>query len=275
MPATRLNTMARVTLGVVLASGMAATALAQSGPQARRGTAESSLVGVALYDTALRVVNLYGSPDEIQGLTIGQGNAAGGGPGNSATGAGGTTAAGGGAGAVTAVEENRPGVGGLYGNPFGNQGEFWRQVRPGDGASEQEARSGGAGGRPGAGGPGGTGGPGGGASSGGGGGTQIVRWVYKRGSSRYAFVFDRFSRVVQIEAVGMNDSRPKTRRAISFGSSFSSVIKAYVEPDSYELIGDTVIVRFLANDRVAFRMQRLRPNGTHVVTGIVVAAAAQ
>lgn len=266
--------MARVTLGVVLASGMAVTALAQSGPQARRGTAESSLVGVALYDTALRVVNLYGSPDEIQGLTIGQGGA-GGGPGNSATGAGGTTAAGGGGQAVTAVEENRPGVGGLYGNPFGNQGEFWRQVRPGDGASEQEARSGGAGGRPGAGGPGGTGGPGGGSTSGGGGGTQIVRWVYKRGSSRYAFVFDRFSRVVQIEAVGMNDSRPRTRRAIAFGSSFSSVIKAYVEPDTYELIGDTVIVRFLANDRVAFRMQRLRPNGTHVVTGIVVAASAQ
>jgi len=268
--------MVRVTLGVALASGMAVTALAQSGPQARRGTAESSLVGVALYDTALRVVNLYGSPDEIQGLTIGQGGA-GGGPGNSATGAGGggTTAAGGGGQAVTAVEENRPGVGGLYGNPFGDQSEFWRQVRPGDGGSEQEARSGGAGGRPGAGGPGGTGAPGGGASSGGGGGTQIVRWVYKRGSSRYSFVFDRFSRVVQIEAVGMNDSKPRTRRAISFGSSFSSVIKAYVEPDAYELVGDTVIVRFLANDRVAFRMQRLRPNGTHVVTGIVVAASAQ
>jgi hypothetical protein len=172
------------------------------------------------------------------------------------------------------VEENRPGVGGLYGNPFGNHGEVWRQVRPGDGDSEQEARNA-AGGRPGAGGPGGTGAPGGGGAAGGGSGTQIVRWVYKRGSSRYAFVFDRFSRVVQIEAVGMNDSRPKTRRAISFGSSFSSVIKAYIEPDSYELIGDTVIVRFLANDRVAFRMQRLRPNGTHVVTGIVVAAAAQ
>jgi hypothetical protein len=228
---------------------------------------------VALYDTALRVVNLYGSPDEIQGLTIGQGNAAGGGPGTGATGAAGG-GAGGGASAALAVEENRPGVGGLYGNPFGNQGEFWRQVRPGDGDSEQEARNA-AGGRPGAGGPGGTGAPGGGGAAGGGSGTQIVRWVYKRGSSRYAFVFDRFSRVVQIEAVGMNDSRPKTRRAISFGSSFSSVIKAYIEPDSYELIGDTVIVRFLANDRVAFRMQRLRPNGTHVVTGIVVAAAAQ
>ncbi|MFN3963052.1 MAG: hypothetical protein ACK4NQ_08760 [Fimbriimonadaceae bacterium] len=267
--------MMRVTLGVVLASGMAVTALAQSGPQARRGTAESSLVGVALYDTALRVVNLYGSPDEIQGLTIGQGNGAGGGPGTGATGAtGGGATSSSGAGAVTAVEENRPGVGGLYGNPFGNQSEFWRQVRPGDSGSEQEARSGGAG-RPGAGGPGGTGAPGGGGAASGGSGTQIVRWVYKRGSSRYAFVFDRFSRVVQIEAVGMNDSKPRTRRAICFGSSFASVIKAYIEPDSYELIGDTVIVRFLANDRVAFRMQRLRPNGTHVVTGIVVAAAAQ
>jgi len=84
---------------------------------------------------------------------------------------------------------------------------------------------------------------------------------------------DRFSRVVQIEAIGMNDRKPQTRRGICFGSSFASIIRAYVQPDAYELIGDTVVVRFLVKDRVAFRLQRLRADGPHVVTGIVVAAA--
>ncbi|MBX3097780.1 MAG: hypothetical protein KF812_13065, partial [Fimbriimonadaceae bacterium] len=126
-------------------------------------------------------------------------------------------------------------------------------------------------------------GGGGGAPGGGGGvpGTQggssgrveVVRWVYHRGSSRYAFVMDRFSRVVQIEAIGMGDSRPQTRRGICFGSSFASIMRAYIQPDAYELIGDTIVTRFLVKDRVAFRLQRLRVGGPHVVTGIVVAAA--
>jgi hypothetical protein len=90
--------------------------------------------------------------------------------------------------------------------------------------------------------------------------------------SRYAFILDKFNRVVQIEAVGLNDPRVSTRRGIRFGSSFSSIIRSYNQPDGYEISGTNVVVRFLVFDRVAFRMQKLDPKKPHVVTGIVIAA---
>ncbi|MCG9894777.1 MAG: hypothetical protein MH204_04820, partial [Fimbriimonadaceae bacterium] len=65
------------------AAVMAGSALAQttnqSRPQPRRGPAETSLVGIALFDTGAKVVARFGSPDDIQGLTIGGGAAPGGG----------------------------------------------------------------------------------------------------------------------------------------------------------------------------------------------------
>lgn len=257
-------------IGTVFLAGVLLTGAvnAQSSPQPRRGTAESSLVGVTLYDVALRVVNLYGSPDEIQGINVGGTGATGGpGTGSGPAGTGGGAAGGGGQGpsAGVAQESNTP----FYGDPFNDNA--WRQFRPGqagENGTPPPPGTGSAGGGA-AGGRGGVPGSGGGSS----GRVELVRWVYHRGSSRYAFVMDRFSRVVQIEAIGMNDSKPRTRRGIAFGSSFASIIRAYVQPDAYELIGDTIVVRFLVKDRVAFRLQRLRANGPHVVTGIVVAAA--
>jgi hypothetical protein len=86
------------------------------------------------------------------------------------------------------------------------------------------------------------------------------------------FVFDKFNRVVQIEAIGLQNSRVKTRRGTTFGANFASLIKRYGAPDGYEVGGDNLVVRYLSNYRVAFRLNRLGQDKPHVVTGIVVAA---
>ena len=89
--------------------------------------------------------------------------------------------------------------------------------------------------------------------------------------SKYGFVLDKFNRVVQIEAIGMQDGKVKTRKGVSFGSSFGTLIKTYGTPDGYEINGDTIVVRFLQRNKVAFRLNRLGKDKTHQVTGIVVA----
>lgn len=101
---------------------------------------------------------------------------------------------------------------------------------------------------------------------------QFTRWVYNRPNSRYSFVLDRFSRVVQIEVMGFGDRRPVTSRGIRFGSSFGDLIRRHGAPDAYDMMGDSMIIRYLNRDRVAFRLARLRPNGPFQVVGIVVAA---
>jgi superfamily I DNA and RNA helicase len=85
-------------------------------------------------------------------------------------------------------------------------------------------------------------------------------------------VIDKFGRVVQIEAIGIQNARVKTRKGIAFGDTFAEVIKAYRVPDGYEIAGDNVMVKFLTRSKVAFRLSRLGPEKPQVVTGIVVAA---
>ncbi|HXH60183.1 MAG TPA: hypothetical protein VNI20_02365, partial [Fimbriimonadaceae bacterium] len=99
-----------------------------------------------------------------------------------------------------------------------------------------------------------------------------TRWVYRKGASRYAFVLDKFNRVVQIEAVGLSDVKVGTSRGIRFGSTFADIIEAYNVPDAYEISGDSIVVRYLVRDHVAFRLSRLKAKEPHRVTGIVVAA---
>lgn len=255
-----------------------AMVIAQSAPQARRGTAENRLISVSLYDTGAKVVSLYGSPDEILGLSEGGGAAGGaGGAGGEGSGRGGAPGGGrGGAGSASGTEVNMSPTDFLVGDPFGD-GREWKQVGraggptlTGDGGENE--RGGGGGGRGGAGAPGAPGAPGGGAAAGSSGKVIYTRWVYKRNNSRYAFVLDKFNRVIQIEAIGMKNSSVKTRRGITFGSSFASLIKAYNAPDSYEVSGDNLVVRFLVRDRVAFRLSRLVKDKPQVVTGVVVAA---
>lgn len=194
--------------------------------------------------------------------------------------------------------------GGIIGDPFGfYQGADLRQGGPppgfrpptgpppnagggpnmGGGGRPSGGFPGGPGGAPpfGPGGPGGAppfgpGGPGGAAPDGFGGGNtvdvQFTRWVYRRSNAQYAFVLDQFNRVVQIEAVGLNDRNVGTRRGIRFGATFAQVMQKYQRPDGYEISGDTILVRFINRDRVAFRLSRVQANKPQVVTGIVIAA---
>jgi hypothetical protein len=101
---------------------------------------------------------------------------------------------------------------------------------------------------------------------------QYTRWIYNRNNSKYAFVLDKNSRVIQIEAMGLFNKSVHTKRGVAFGSSFASVMKKYNAPDGYEISGDTIVVRYLSRDRVAFKLQKVDPKKPHVVTGIVVAA---
>ena len=245
-------------------------------PQARRGSAENALIGIALYDTGAKVISRFGSPDEILavGGSGGGGTGGAGGAGGAAPGGGRGAGGRGPAGAGTAPEITQM-VPGLVGDPFGN-GSEWAQLPPptgpdspgGDINPSGGGRGGGGGAAPG-------GGRGGGGGNVGGGTTDKViftRWVYKRNGSKYAFVLDKFNRVIQVEAIGLSNKNVRTKRGITFGSSFGSVIKAYNAPDGYEISGDNLVVRFLVRDRVAFRLSRLKADKPHVVTGVVVAA---
>lgn len=108
----------------------------------------------------------------------------------------------------------------------------------------------------------------------------FTRWVYNRAGSKYGFVIDKFSRVIQIEAIGISNPRVHTARGIAFGSSFAQIIKRYNRnpdgsanaPDGYELSGDSFVVRYLVKNKVAFRLSRLGKDKPQVVTGIAVAA---
>ena len=285
----------------VLAGTLSAQSTEQrSRPQPRTGPAERSLLGISLFDPGTKVIARYGNPDDIQALNIGGGGgaapAAGGGGGGRPGAAAPAGGPGGGAGMAGAVERpdrsNVP-LDGFIGDPFG---QTVRQ-RPGFGGPPAGVGSGGppAGFRPpqgppgrgggggaagsmdgeegGGGRPGAAGGAGGvGAGAGASDRVTVTRWVYNRGMARYAFILDKFNRVIQIEAVGMNDSRVRTARGIKFGSSFGSIIRTYKSPDGYEISGSNIVMRYLVFDRVAFRLQKVDPKKPHVVTGIVIAA---
>jgi hypothetical protein len=112
------------------------------------------------------------------------------------------------------------------------------------------------------------------------GSSEFTRWVYKRGGSKYGFVLDKYNRVIQIEAIGLSDPRVSTRRGIHFGKSFKDVILSYAknpdgtsnQPDGYEVNGNSVIVRYLVKNKVAFKLSRLGQDKPFQVTGIVIAA---
>ena len=255
----------------------AAFAVAQNGstPQAHKGSAETTLVGVSLFSTGQSLIAKYGSPNEIQGLALGStastsnsAGAQGGRGGPSAAGA--PKGQGGGGGGMQA------GTGAdVVGDPFDTGKTDWQaQATTGpDGSGPGGGQVAGApkGSMAGAGG-GSAGGSVGGSTQGSGSVVIYTRWVYNKGASRYAFVLDKFNRVVQIEAFGLYDSRVKTRRGAMFGSSFGTLVKKYNTPDAYEINGDTIVMRYLNRDHVAFRLQRVDPKKGQVVTGIVVAA---
>ncbi len=260
-------------------------------PQARKGSAETSLIGISLYDTGLKVITKYGSPDSIEPISVATesaDNGGGGGRGGPSGGSGGSSGGGGTTPQAGNQPQYNPGgslplmiaideddiMPGFAGDPFNlrqNSATASPQVAP-------DAGGGGRGGGRGDSGGGRSASPGGGGSRGGGGGggaterVSVTRWVYNKGSSRYAFILDKFNRVIQVEAVGMNNKAVKTKRGVMFGCPFSQLIKLYGAPDGYEISGDNLVVRYLVLDRVAFKLQRLKANDKQKVTGIVVAA---
>lgn len=257
-----------------LASAVLAIGAQQSTPQERPNKpAETKLVGVSILDTGMSLISKFGSPDEIQPLSIGGGGVGpGGGFGSGGGGRGGVGPAGAGGGSGSMAVPGGwtlPDGANLIGDPFGQGGGAATRPPGMDANGFNNAGGGGngSGGQTGAGGAGG-----GGAEGGAGDRILFTRWVYKQGSSRYAFVVDKFNRVVQIEAVGMSDSKVTTSRSIKFGSTFADVIKAYNVPDAYEINGDSIVIRYLVRDHVAFRLAKLKAKDSHRVTGIVVAA---
>ena len=260
---------------------------------------ETGLLGIKLYDSGLRVISVYGSPDSI--TTVGGGANAAGGGGNGAPpggfggpgGPGGAPGGSGSGGSNRGADQFRPGdlvPGGGFDGPLPDLQKGGGGFAGGGGAGSSPPAPGQGRGPSGSGGPGtsgpggaGPGGPGG-AGPGGAGGTAteaavFTRWTYNRNGCKLGFVIDKFDRVIQIEAIGLQNQRISTRRGIGFGSSFASVMKAYassqVDPDGYDISGNNFTIRFLTRQRVAFRLTQLSTKKAHVVTGIVVAAGKQ
>lgn len=260
---------------------------------------ENSLVGIRIYDDALRVLSMYGNPDTITAVSVASNSSTGDGGGGGRGGFGGapTGAPGGGAGRSGSGGSGAPmkpssdsmtdfipgsfldgpttgnyqGMPGKGGGPRGGPptGAPPGAGRGSGGAGTMDGAPGMPGGAPG--GPGGPGGPGASSNE----TTEFTRWTYTRNGTKLGFVIDKFNRVIQIEAIGLQNAQVRTKRGVGFGSSFSNVMNAYApsqEPDGYDLNGDNFTIRFLTRARVAFRLTRLSTKKSHVVTGIVVAA---
>lgn len=308
------STLKTMTLaGVATAMLLAAPVFAQ-----KKATGETGLVGIKLFDNAVRIVNRFGTPDDIQAIGVGGGGAIGGrgggapggfpgGPGGMGGPPGGFAPRGGG-GMMPGLDGAADG--GFRNSEFAFGDEVFKQMAPPGGLKGGQGARGGASsgsspfgsgapagvgappggfpGAPGGFGPGGPGGPPGGfgggfpgaGAPGGIGGpttsqeTTFTRWIYNRNGSKYGFILDKFSRVVQIEAIGLNNPSVRTSRGVKFGANFGQLIRAYAgsSPDGYEISGNSIVVRFLSKHKVAYRLNRLGPNSPHVVTGIVVAA---
>lgn len=270
-----------------------------------RGTgAETGLAGINLYDSGLKVLQVYGNPESINAISVGGTTDAGGGDGGppggfgggrgpSGGGGGAPGRPGGGGGAATPTADSilPPGLGNfqLFPSDAMGDGALWQPavgnfgqkggMAPGQAAGAPQGAGAFGGGRPPSGGPPPAGG-GGSAPAGGGGNTAsetttFTRWQYTKNGTKLAFVIDKFNRVLQIEAIGLVNKNISTKRGVGFGNTFQTVMNKYApanEPDGYDLAGSNFTIRFLTRSRVAFRLTQLGGKTPHVVTGIVVSA---
>lgn len=268
----RLKMLTAMAAGVFCVTIVNVTAQSTAGTQT---VIENGLVGIKLLDPGLKVLNMYGTPNEIYGIGAGGGAVGpvgGGGLGAPSAAGGGRAGGGGGAGATAGTTmSNRPA------DPFAFGNDMLRLQGPSivPEGMEQGPPSGGTRGGPmsGPGGAGSIGGGSGGAMAGTNAGGRIIftRWVYNRSGSKYAFIVNNDNNVVQIEAVGISDAKVKTARGLGFGANFATIVKKYGAPDGYEISGDTIVVKYLQRAKVAFRLSRLGKDKPHVVTGVVVA----
>lgn len=256
--------------GVALASLIVVMGVADA---QRQSLAENGLGGFRLFDTGMKILNVFGNPDDIQAIGVGSGSGgSGGGPASPPAGGGGGAPSGGGGGAPA-------GRRGGADTDLGFNNDFsWGQanlnIQP---PGSQQGPSGGL--PPGA-------NPGPGAPGGGGGGNapqlgapatsaprqSYTRWVYKRPGLKYGFVLDRFDRLVQIDAIALKSSKVVTRNGITFGATFKDVIKRYGSPEVLEVGPNQLVMRYLVRNKVAFRLNRLGQDKPHQVTAIMVAA---
>ena len=227
--------------------------------QTSKTSGETGLVGVKLYDTGMRLLQMFGNPDEILPLGASPGGGGGGGPSGGGGGGGNKFGSGGGGGGGASAGFDSP-------VDFGDQ-ILQQQTQATD--LRQLGAGGGGGGKFGGGGGGNGGGGGGGVASA---PQQYIRWVYNRNGCRYGFILDKNNRVVQIEAIGLENPKVKTRRGIGFGATFKDIMERYQAPEAYQISGDTIVMQYLVRDKVAFRLNRLGLDKPHVVTAIVVAA---
>ena len=229
----------------------------------KKSYAETKLVGIKLYDTGVHVVSLYGSPNAIVPVSAGGAGGPSGGRGPAAGGARGGAGASSppGAGQAAATWDTPAGFGDAV------LGQMTPGMIPGKGGGAAPSGPAGAGAPP---------IPGRGNQGGNGAGNtpnvEFTRWVYDRANCEYDFILDKYSHVIQIEATGIHNAKVRTLRGITFGATFAQLIKKYPNPEGYDINGDTVIVRYLVNNKVAFRLSRLGPDKPLVVTGIAVAA---
>ncbi len=263
-----------------------------------RNGAENSLIGVHLFDSCEKLLHMFGSPNELIPLNMGgaasSGGFSGGGSGFGAPGGPGGVGRQGGPGSssdrsdvMTPEELNSefefgdsflqgglpPSGGSPPGRGPGGPGRFGGPPVGAGGAGG--GRPGGPGGRFGGGRFGGGAGGGGGSAPVSGGAAESVtytRWVYNRDNNKFGFIVNRLGQIIQLEAIGLSNPKVKTRRGIGFGSEFKNVLEAYHNPDGYEIGGDTILVKYLVNDKVAFRLTRLGDKKPHEVTGIVISA---
>lgn len=217
--------------------------------------AETGLLGIKLYDTGVTVAKKFGSPTDIFAIHLNlQSATSGGGGGGGFAGAPGGSGGGGGGRPVT------PGVWEIPPMSMGQMGVVPANAGPPDAGGGGGLKSSDAGG----------GGAGGGSKA-----TQVqfVRWVYRLSPSNSVnFVLNKFNKVVQIEVIGISNPRAKTSKGIRLGSTLSQVIKAYGNPDGYDVGQDYFMVRFLQRQKVAFRFTRESANKPYRVTAIVVSA---
>jgi len=274
-----------------------------------RGTgAETGLAGINLYDSGLKVLQVYGNPEAISAITVGGAAATGGGeggppggfggargPSGGGGGAPGRPGGGGGAASPTADSILPPGLGNfeLFPSDAMGDGALWKpavgnfgqpvDVRQGTRLPPKGPGVSGGGRPPSGGGAEGVGAPQGatpgGAPAGGGNtaseSTTFTRWQYTKNGTKLAFIIDKFNRVLQIEAIGLVNKNISTKRGVGFGNTFQTVMNKYApanEPDGYDLAGSNFTIRFLTRSRVAFRLTQLGGKTPHVVTGIVVSA---
>ncbi len=99
-----------------------------------------------------------------------------------------------------------------------------------------------------------------------------LRWIYNRNDNKYGFVVDPNGRIIEIEAIGLTNPKVMTKRGVTFGTDFATILRRYHNPDGYDIGGDNLTLRYLVHDKVAFKLTRLAPGKPHQVTGIVVAA---